>query len=174
MAHTQPAPIRIRSTADCNREHYPSISTMPWPSHAVDRCGSGLAGLVRHAVTRREATDSMLAAAISPAHTQDRSGLGVIYQLPETIPSRTGWIDTATPQLGLIYLLTIIYIWWSARGIIFSAKGAGLRWVMGHDVAGGGGVWAIVSLPWPSRPGRGQHAYIPCLTHAPLVTRHMR
>jgi len=115
-------------------------------------CGSGRLG-VRHAVTQRGATESMLAASgFPPLALKTGQGSTVVYQLPETILRALAGLTRPRHSWGLIYLLTIVYILGGFPEIIFLASGYRITDGDGHLLLAVAG-FGCCSLPWTPRPG---------------------
>ncbi len=149
---------------------YPDFNDdMSLLNSSVDRMRMGAGWVVRHAVTRREATESMLAASgFPPLALKTGQGSTVVYQLPETILRALAGLTRPRHSWGLIYLLTIIYILVVGPGnYLFGKRVQDYRWVMAVMLLAV--AWFGLLFHYLGRRGQGEASAVHSLSYARAV-----
>lgn len=135
----------------------------------VDRMRIGAGWIVHEAVTRREATESMLAANGFPALAlKTGQGMVAVYQLQETILRTLAGLTRPHHSWGLIYLLTIIYIAVVGPGnYLLSKRVRDYRWGMGAMLLAVAGFGLL--FHYLGRRGQGEASAVHSLSYARAV-----
>jgi hypothetical protein len=149
---------------------YPNFNDdMSVLNSSLDRVRIGAGWVVRHAVTQREATESMLAASGFPALALNTGqGSVVVYQLTETILRALSGLTRPRHSWGLIYFLTIIYILVVGPGnYLFGKRVQDYRWVMGALLLAVAGFGLL--FHYLGRRGQGEASAVHSLSYARAV-----